>query len=291
MADGQAAVGRHVARTEARPAERGAQHHARLHQIRRRAVLHQLNELRLGGGIKAHRERAGADALTAHNVGHGHDIFKRAAGTACDHALLDVDLTILHLIAEIRHGIFRVHHLARFRLGLFEQFLGVFAELADRVGVGGMEGQRDHRLDSGKIDLHQPVVHRALLRVQRRIFLRAQMGFIPALHLLVGLPDRGKAGGFGRHDVDAVAVFDGEVGNAFANEFHDLVLDKAAGEHLFDDGQRHILRADALLRLAGQVDRHHIGIGDIIGLFAQLLDQLGAALAHAHGAQRTVARM
>ena len=39
----------------------------------------------------------------------------------------------------------------------------------------------------------------------------------------------------------------------------------------------------------GQVDQDHLGSGDVVGVLQQLLDDLGSALAHAHGAQSAVA--
>ena len=289
VADGQAAVRRNVARAEARPAERRAQHHARRREIRRRAVLHQLDELRLAGGVQAHGERVRADALAAHNVRHGHDVLKRAARAARHDALLDIDLAVPDLVGEPGHGVLFVHHAARFLFHLGQQLLRVLAELADGIGIGGVEGQRDHGLDGAQIHLDKAVVHGALLRVQLAERLGALVGLVPAAHLLVGLPDGGQAGGLSGHDVDAVAVLDGEAADALAHELHHLVLDEARCEHRADDGQCDVLRTDAAHGLAGQVDGNDVGVGNVIGLFAQLLDQLGTALAHAHGAQRAVA--
>ena len=125
--------------------------------------------------------------------------------------------------------------LARFRLGLLQDIRACSAfNSRIGIGVGGMEGQRDHRLDQWtRSTSTSPSYAAPLLPAQAAQYSsgRRWVSYQP-FTVLVGLPDRGQAGGFGRHDVDAVAEFHGEVGNAGANEFHDLVLDKAAVEHL-----------------------------------------------------------
>ena len=49
------------------------------------------------------------------------------------------------------------------------------------------------------------------------------------------------------------------------------------------------MRADALLRRAGEIHEHNFGSGHIVSILEELLHELRAAFAHAHGAERTVA--
>ena len=109
------------------------------------------------------------------------------------------------------------------------------------------------------------------------------------MRVLVGCPDARQAGGLGGHDVDAVAIVSRHARDAGAHELHDLVLDVALGKDGADDGERHVVRADAGARGAREVDGDDAGIGDVIGVAQQLLGQLAAALAHGHGAQGAVA--
>ena len=76
-----------------------------------------------------------------------------------------------------------------------------------------------------------------------------------------------------------VAVFNRQVRYAGADELHDLVLHIAFSVDRADDGERHILRADAVARLAGQVDGDHARTRHVVGAAHQLLGQLAAALA------------
>ena len=105
----------------------------------------------------------------------------------------------------------------------------------------------------------------------------------------VGFPDGGPAGGLGGHDVDAVAVFHGQLGHAGAHELHHLVLHIAVGIHRAADGQGHVLGAHAGAGFAVQVDQDDAGTGHVIGAAHQLLGQLAAALAHAQGADGAIA--
>ena len=70
-------------------------------------------------------------------------------------------------------------------------------------------------------------------------------------HRVVGLPDRGKAGGFGGHNIDTVAEIDGQGGDAGACKFKHFVFDKTVGEHRLGKGESHIVRTDAAARLPG----------------------------------------
>ena len=108
-------------------------------------------------------------------------------------------------------------------------------------------------------------------------------------HLVVGGPDGRKTGGFGGHHVDAAAVFHRKTRHAGAHEFHDLVFHKAVLEHRTDDGEGHVLRANTGAGRAFEPHHNLLRIGDIVGLAQQLLDQLGAAFANGHDAQRAVA--
>ena len=89
--------------------------------------------------------------------------------------------------------------------------------------------------------------------------------------------------------VDAVAVIDGERRDAGAGEFQYAVVDESGGKGGLYQGNGHVMRADAPLGGTGEVDQHHLGIGDVPGVAQKLLGKLRAALAHCHGAQSTVA--
>ena len=162
-------------------------------------------------------------------------------------------------------------------------------ELVDRIGVGGVERQRDHRLDLAQVHLDAAVVVGDVCRVERFVVVGATVQGEEVADAVIGGPDAGEAGGLGRHDVDAGAVLRVHARNARAHELHDSVFDVAALEDGADNRQRDVLRADPRRGLAGEVDGNDLGVCDVIGVAQQLLDELAAALADGHGAQGAVA--
>ncbi len=170
-----------------------------------------------------------------------------------------------------------------------EDFLGVLLQFADGVGIGGVEGQCNHALLFGEVNLDHAVVVGYLAGFQFAVGLGTAVHGVVVLHLVVGAPDGGEAGGLGGHDLDAIAEVDGEVLDAGAGKFEHFVLDKAIVEGGFHQRDGHIVRTYALAGSAFQPYEYHFGSIDVPGVVEQLLDQLAAAFANAHVAQRTVA--
>ena len=174
-------------------------------------------------------------------------------------------------------------------LHLMQDVLEVLVELVDLKAIGRMERQRDHGLYARQIDLDAAVVVGNIGGLELAVVVAAAMHGQECVRVLVSCPNGGKAGGLGGHDVDAVAVVGRHARDAGAHKLHDLVLDVALGKDGADDGERHIVRADAGARSAREVDGDDAGIGNVVGVAQQLLCQLAAALAHGHGAQGTIA--
>ena len=289
MADGKFAVGRGVARAEAGAAEALTEDAARGNNIRYSAIFHQLQ---VGGHavrINTELERAVAAALALYDIGHRTDVLVRAAGAARDDALLDIDAAIGADLAHQIHMYLAAQLLVGLILGRLQNFFGVGFQLADGVGVARVHRQRDHALNSGEVQLDAAVVVGNIGGFQLFVGFGAVVLLEILLRHSVGLPDGRPAGGLGGHDIDAVAIVGGKVGNARADELHDLVFHVAVGIGGCHQRQRDVVRADAGVRLAGQVDGYHAGVGHIVGAAHQLFGQLAAALAHGHGAQGTVA--
>ena len=161
-------------------------------------------------------------------------------------------------------------------------------EFVNGVNVGGVEGKCDHGFHLVQLDLDHAVIVSTVLGSKGRVIFAAPVGFVECLGNVVGRPDRGKAGGLGGHDVNAVTEIHGEVRHAGANEFQNAVLYKAAGECRADKRKRDVMRANTATGRTGQIYQHHLGIGNVVGVLQQLLDQLGAAFANRHGAKRAV---
>ena len=129
-----------------------------------------------------------------------------------------------------------------------------------------MEGKRDHGLDAGKVDDDRRIIIGALAGFEFAVVLLPAVQREVLLRLPVRLPDGGKAGRLRRHDVDAVSEIHGKIGDAGADEFQDLILDEALRKGRLDEGERHVLRTDALSRLALQVHGDDLRARDVVRL-------------------------
>ena len=174
-------------------------------------------------------------------------------------------------------------------LHALEDLLGVCQKFLNGVGIGGVEGQGDHRLHLVQLNGNVLVIPGNLSRVQGLIVPGAAMGTEEALRHLVRLPDGGEAGGLGGHHINAVAVVNGQVPDARAAELQHAVIYKPRLKGGLHQGDGHIVGAHALFGHSGEIHQHHLGHGHIPGVFQQLLGKLRAALAHGHGAQGAVA--
>ena len=230
-----------------------------------------------------------AQGRAVQNFGRFDQILIGTAGAAGDHALIGVKFPVADLGAQRDGRLLQAQRADGFLVYRVQQVVQVFVEFPDGIGVGGMEGQSDHRLDRGQVDLDAHVVVRALLRRKREVGLRPAVDGERAAHRLVRLPDGGKAACLRGHDVDPVAVVDAQTGDAVAEEFQHAVFDQPPGEGRGDQRQRHVLRADARARLPGQADADDTGIGNVIGPAQKLLDQLRPALADGKRAVGAVA--
>ena len=174
-------------------------------------------------------------------------------------------------------------------LYLVKDVLEVLVKLVDLKAVGRVERQRNHGLDARQIDLDAAVVVGNIGGLELAVVVATAVHGQKRMRVLVGGPDARQAGGLGGHDIDAVAVIGRHARDARAHKLHNLVLDVALGKDGADDGECHVVRADAGARGTREVDGHNAGVGDIVGIAQQLLCQLAAALAYGHGAQGAVA--
>ena len=288
VADGQAVVGGHVPGAEAGAAEAGLEEGPGLQQGLLHPVVDELQVHRHRGGIDGQGEVPAAHVVAVQDGGGFGDVVVHAAGAAGDDALVHHDLPVHQLVGE-GEGDLAAELLGGALLHLPEDVPGVGHELPNGVGLGGVEGEGGHGLHLRQVDGDQAVIVRPLLGMEGLIGLRPAVDGQVLLHRPVGLPDGGEAGGLGGHHVDADAVVHGQVLDAGAHEFQDLILHKAVLVDLTAQGDGHVVGAHALGGLPGEVDHHHFRGGDVIGVFQQLLDDLRAAFAHAHGADGAVA--
>ena len=218
------------------------------------------------------------------------NVVVHAAGAAGDDALIDHDLSVHELFRQIQP-----HLAAELRvaapLRLPQEVGRIFLQHADGVRLGRVERQRRHRLHLAEVDGDHAVIPRALARLQAAVRLRPAMRGEIFFHRAVRHPDGTETCGLRRHHVDADAVVHRQARNAGAGEFEHLVLDEPVLVHRAAQRERHVVRADAARGRALQPDEHDLRLRDVIRIAQKLAHQLRAALAHAHRAERAVARV
>ena len=287
VTDGQCIVGRGITGTEAGAAECRLHDCTGLHQGGGGAVFGDSQIDGCRGSVNAHIKVAVADGLILQNGGGLHDVLVHTARAAHDDALIAGDLAVHDVAAQI-HGDLAAQLLVAGLFHLLEDALGIGLQLMDGVGDGGMEGQRDHTLNLAQVDMDNAVVISAVFGLQLlKVFGTADI-FVIGLDLFVGDPDGGQAGGLGGHNVHADTEVTGQLLHTGADELQNLVLHVAVGEGCGNQSDGHVLRADALLGLAVQIDHNHFGSGHVVGIFQQLLDQLAAAFTNTQTAVSAV---
>ena len=284
---GQTVVGGHVPCAEAGTAEAGFDDGAGGQQVGGGAHLHQLQGHGHGGGVHVEAEGTGAGIVAADDIRRLGDVVKQTAGAAGDDALVGPDGAVVDLAGELGVGLGEAALGVGLHLG--QQLLGIFQELVDGPGVGGVEGQGDHGLHPAQVDGDHLIIIGVLARVQGLVVLGPLVGLVEAPGDLVGLPDGGQTRGLRGHHVDAIAEVDGQALDAGACKLQNAVVHKAAFKGGLHQGDGHVVGANALPGLAGEIHQHHLGHGGVPGVLQQLLGQLRAALAHGHGAQGAIA--
>ena len=154
-----------------------------------------------------------------------------------------------------------------------------------------MERQRDHRLYRRQVYGNISVVQRSVFRSEFFVIAAPLVFYHIGFDFLVRFPHGAEAGRFRSHDVDTVPVFYRQVFDAFADKFHDLVLDKAVREHRADDRQSHVLRTYSLFRSAFQFYGYYFGVLQIVSFTDDLFYKFGTAFAYRHCAQSAVTSM
>ena len=152
-----------------------------------------------------------------------------------------------------------------------------------------MEGQRDHALHRGEVDLDQPVVAGALPGGKRPVFAAAPVHFKVRLHRPVRGPDAAEGRTLGGHHIDAHAVLHGQAAHAGTHKFQNFVLVKPACKGCPHQGQGHVHGAHAGPRAPRKPHGDHRRALKVVGAAKQLLGHLAAALPDAHGSQSSVA--
>ena len=292
MTDRQTAVGRNVTCTEARSAERSTQGDTCREELFSSTRTDKCEIDRLAGRICGQLERAASGRSAVENVCGNSEVVIRTAGTACNDTLIDEHTSVGRDLIGQRKGQIRRFELFCGRLFHFAQNIdSIFIQFTDGINIGGMERQGDHRLYLGKIDCDNAVVISDSTGCELLVFVFSAVDSEIAVGFLIGDPDGGKTGGFGRHNVDAVAEFDGQIGNAVTDEFEHAVLDKAVSKRRTDQRKCNVLRTDTVCGLARQVYRDNFGTCDIVSSLAQLLDQLRTAFADCHRTECAVTGM
>ena len=229
--------------------------------------------------------------MTLENLGSLADVGVGAAGTTGDDALVYAETAVFNFIHQRQLDLVVADEGLAVLFGLVEDVFQIGVQLFNGVHIGGMHGQCNHGTDAGQVHFHHAVIISQISGSQLFVVAAAAVNGQVFPGLVVGLPDTGQAGSLGGHDVDAAAVFQCQIVNAGAHKLHDLIFDIAVLEHSADNGQRHVLGANACHGGAGEIHCHHAGTGHVIGSAQQLLCQLAATFTDGHGAQCAVTGM
>ena len=130
-----------------------------------------------------------------------------------------------------------------------------------------MEGQGDHGLDPGEVQLNVLVVPGEVAGMKLFVFRLPPVGLVKAPGFPVGLPNGGEAGGFRGHNVNAVPEVDGQGGDSRPGELQHAVVDKAALKGGFHQGDGRVVGPHAPPGRAGEVNQNHLGVGHVPGVF------------------------
>ena len=146
-----------------------------------------------------------------------------------------------------------------------EDIFRILLQLMDRVGVGWVHRHGNGAFNGRKIHDYAAVIISNFSRAELFVCLRPAVGDKVVLSFLIGYPDRRPAGSLGGHHIDRIAILDRKPCNARPDELHHFVLHIAVFINSSDNGECYILRADAGLRFAGQINGYHTRIRKIIG--------------------------
>ncbi len=209
VTDRKSVVGRHVAGSEARSAERRLDDDAGLEEFLRDVVAggREIDRSRLRVG--RHREIVVADGLALEDRCGLAEVVVGAAGAAGYEGLVSEGLAVLHLAFKVDRDL-----VAETLLGVFLDLLQdsdrVCLELVYRVGVGRVERKGDHRLLLREVDPDHRIVVGDLARLEFLVGIRTLVHVVVLLDLFIRDPDGTQAGGFGGHHVDSVTEVDRE---------------------------------------------------------------------------------
>ena len=287
MTNGQTVVSGNVSGAKAGAAETRLEQRTGFHQLLLHTAAHQLQINGRRRGIYRQREISAADVVAVQNGGSLGNVVIHTAGAAGNHALVHIQLTVYQLVRQMQRHL-AAELVSSPLLAGAENIPGIFLQFVNGICLGGVEGQGNHRLHRPKVNGNHAVIVSALFRTELLVFLRSAVERQIFFHSLIGFPNGAEAGGFRGHDVNADAEVHGQVFDAGAGEFQNLVFHKTVFIHRAAQCNGNVMGADALFRGAGEIHQDNLRCSHIISVFQQLLYDFRAALAHAHGTDGTV---
>ena len=291
MTDSQTAVCRGVACAEAGAAECGTDGSTCVDELFDGTLAKKVYHDGLAAGIDAQSKLACSGALAVQQISSFHNIGVSTACTASDGSLIGIECAVMNFAHQIQA-----------QVRILDKFLGIFLDTVQNIchicvqftnleTVRGVERKRDHTVDGGQVDVNAAVIISNISGVELFEISSTAMLHQEGFRILIGAPDGRQAGGFCRHHIDAVAVIGGHGRDAGSDKLHDFVLDVTIGKDSRNNGDGNILRSDAGIGLAIQIDCYDLRTGSIPCLLQNLFDQFAAAFTNSHRTQRTVARM
>ena len=156
------------------------------------------------------------------------------------------------------------------------------------VSVGRVERQRNHAFNLRKINADCHIVICRLAGLELFVFLGSCVRCVEVFHRFVRLPDRGQAGGFRCHNVNADSEIHAQILHARADKFKNLVGNKSVLEDFAAKSNRNVVRTYTLFRCVFKVNQNDFRGFYVPRVFQKLFNKLRTAFADAHGTHSAV---
>ena len=156
------------------------------------------------------------------------------------------------------------------------------------ISARRVERHSNHRADFAQINFDCCIVISTVLWLELLVSSNTAVNCIPLFYFTICFPDRRKTGCFSSHYINTDTEISRKICNTWSNEFHYLVLYKAACKYFFNDCKCNVLRTNSRNRSACKVNCNNARIVYIISFSEELLSELPTTLTNCHSTKGTV---
>ena len=187
MTDTESIVGRCVPGSKARTAESCLNNGSCCHKVCKSSVPCKLRIDRRTCRIYAESELVRANALSLKYIRCCTYILEAAACTACNNSLLNIELSVYHLVLECKRNLIVQAHRCTL-LYVIKDIHQVSIEFFNGIYIARMERHCNHRLNAAKVYIDNSVIVGHITRVKLTIALTTAMYLIEILNFIISSP-------------------------------------------------------------------------------------------------------